>query len=174
MRLFQEFFSKIAVHTDTVYTLAQQSPETILTLRAIQPFEALYLARSRTRLNDAVQSAFSISSGGGGGLSSSGAQDAVTPTANEGLQLARAVVNELDAARFDPLLARAVAKNSARAVEAFVGRAEALVRLPILLPAQFSFADGVRRALPARSRGTTRRRRCWGRSRPLRSCTTPT
>ncbi|GAA6026653.1 hypothetical protein JCM8202_000464 [Rhodotorula sphaerocarpa] len=150
LRLFQEFFSKIAVHTDTVYTLAQQSPETILTLRAIQPFEALYLARSRTRLNDAVQSAFSISSGGGGGLSSSGAQDAVTPTANEGLQLARAVVNELDAARFDPLLARAVAKNSARAVEAFVGRAEALIARdysatsllgPVATPSQLHNAD---------------------------------
>lgn len=131
LRLFQEFFSKIAVHTDTVYTLAQQSPETILTLRAIQPFEALYLARSRNRLGDAVQSAFSLSSAGGGGMSTPGGGGGhgaeATPTANEGLTLARAIVNELDAARFDPLLAKAVAKGSARAVDAFVSRAESLV-----------------------------------------------
>ena len=41
--------------------------------------------------------------------------------------LARAIVNELDAARFDPLLAKAVAKGSARAIDAFVNKAEALV-----------------------------------------------
>lgn len=139
LRLFQEFFSKIAVHTDTVYTLAQQSPETILTLRAIQPFENLYLTRSRNRLNEAVMSAFSLAAtaassqlsqdGGaaGGAAGGGGAGAAAVPTASGGLMLARAVVNELDAARFDPLLAKAVAKGSARAIDAFVNKAEALV-----------------------------------------------
>ena len=114
LRLFQEFFSKIAVHTDTVYTLAQQSPETILTLRAIQPFENLYLTRSRNRLNEAVMSAFSLAAtaassqlsqdGGaaGGAAGGGGGGAAAVPTASGGLMLARAVVNELDAARFDP------------------------------------------------------------------------
>ena len=134
LRLFQEFFSKIAVHTDTVYTLAQQSPETILTLRAIQPFENLYLTRSRNRLSDAVQSAFSLAApasqsqdGGAAGGGGGGGGAAAVPTASGGLMLARAIVNELDAARFDPLLAKAVAKGSARAIDAFVNKAEALV-----------------------------------------------
>jgi hypothetical protein len=53
------------------------------------------------------------------------------PTANEGIATARAVVNELDAARFDPLLAKAVAKGASRAVETYISRAEGLVRLSV-------------------------------------------
>ncbi|GAA5977892.1 hypothetical protein JCM10908_005134 [Rhodotorula pacifica] len=150
LRLFQEFFSKIAVHTDTVYTLAQQSPETILTLRAIQPFESLYLTRSRNRLNEAVQSAFSLAGSQAGVAEGGGGGGGAVPTANGGLMLARAVVNELDAARFDPLLAKAVAKGSARAIDAFVSRAEALVARdhaatsllgPLATPSQLQNAD---------------------------------
>lgn len=131
LRLFQEFFARIAVHTDTVYTLAQQSPETILVLRAIQPFETLYLTRSTNRLTEAVASAFSISSSLTSSFSS---RPPAVPTANEGLTTARAIVNELDAARFDPLLAKAVAKGASRAVEAFIARAEALVSGTICQP----------------------------------------
>ncbi|GAA5903350.1 hypothetical protein JCM6882_008146 [Rhodosporidiobolus microsporus] len=124
LRLFQEFFSKIAVHTDTVYTLSQQSPETILVLRAIQPFETLYLTRSTNRLTEAVASAFNISSS----LASSfSARPPSVPTANEGISTARAIVNELDAARFDPLLVKAIAKGASRTVESFISRAEGLV-----------------------------------------------
>ncbi|KWU42843.1 hypothetical protein RHOSPDRAFT_7839, partial [Rhodotorula sp. JG-1b] len=157
LRLFQEFFSKIAVHTDTVYTLAQQSPETILTLRAIQPFENLYLTRSRNRLSDAVQSAFSLAApasqsqdGGAAGGGGGGGGAAAVPTASGGLMLARAIVNELDAARFDPLLAKAVAKGSARAIDAFVNKAEALIARdhaatsligPLATPSQLQNAD---------------------------------
>ncbi|GAA6033903.1 hypothetical protein JCM8097_000395 [Rhodosporidiobolus ruineniae] len=124
LRLFQEFFSKIAVHTDTVYTLTQQSPETILVLRAIQPFETLYLTRSTNRLTEAVSSAFNLSSS----LASSfSARPPSVPTANEGISTARAIVNELDAARFDPLLVKAVAKSASRAVESFLARADSLI-----------------------------------------------
>ncbi|KPV71638.1 uncharacterized protein RHOBADRAFT_19205 [Rhodotorula graminis WP1] len=124
LRLFQEFFSKIAVHTDTVYTLAQQSTETVLVLRAIQPFETLYLTRSTNRLTEAVTSAFSISSSLTPSFS---ARPPTVPTANEGLTTARSIVNELDAARFDPLLVKAVAKGASRAVDTFVSRSEGLI-----------------------------------------------
>ncbi|BGP09947.1 hypothetical protein JCM10049v2_005825 [Rhodotorula toruloides] len=147
LRLFQEFFSRIAVHTDTVYTLAQQSPETVLVLRAIQPFETLYLTRSTNRLTEAVSSAFSISSSLTSSFSS---RPPAMPTANEGLTTARAIVNELDAARFDPLLAKAIAKGASRAIEAFVARAEALIAHdhaatsllgPLATPSQHQNAD---------------------------------
>ncbi|KAG2072073.1 hypothetical protein BDR04DRAFT_1127838 [Suillus decipiens] len=65
LRLFHEFFAKIA-----------QSPEAIL---------ALYLSRSTTRLNEAVSQAFAGGS-------------------NEGVAIARAVMNGLDFAKLDPLL----------------------------------------------------------------------
>ena len=37
--------------------------------------------------------------------------------------------NELDSGKFDPLLVRSAARNVARAMELFVGRVDALVRL---------------------------------------------
>ena len=124
LRLLHEFFTKIAVHTDTVYTHQHQSPETVLVLRAIQPFEQLYLNRSTNRLADAVVSAFA----GPSSLSASfSGRSAAMPSASEGVATARAIVNELDAARFDPLLVKAVARGAARAVETYVAKAEGLV-----------------------------------------------
>ncbi|KAL8280428.1 hypothetical protein RQP46_007076 [Phenoliferia psychrophenolica] len=147
LRLFQEFFSTIAVHTDTIYTQTQQSPETVLVLRSIVAFETLYLTRSTTRLGDAVGSAFSLSSS----LSASFTSRAPSvPGPNEGLAAARAVVNELDAARFDPLLVKAVAKGAAQAVEMFVRKADQLIAHdhaatsilgPLATPSQHANAD---------------------------------
>ena len=93
------------------------SPETVILLRAIQPFELQYLSRSTSRLNEAVAAAFA-----GGSRS--------PPGASEGLTASRALSNELDSARFDPLLVKSVAKNVAKSVEMFVGRTEALVCFP--------------------------------------------
>lgn len=40
----------------------------------------------------------------------------------------RTVINELDSARFDPLLVRAVAKNAATSLESLATKADGLVR----------------------------------------------
>ncbi|KAG1776989.1 Golgi transport complex subunit 5-domain-containing protein [Suillus placidus] len=114
LRLFHEFFAKVAVHTDTVYTQSQQSPETVLVLRALSTFEALYLSRSTTRLNETVSQAFA-----GGSRA--------PPGTNEGVAIARAVMNELDSARFDPLLMLAVARNVGVALDGATMRAEGLI-----------------------------------------------
>ncbi|KAG8988666.1 hypothetical protein FRB90_002602, partial [Tulasnella sp. 427] len=114
LRLFHDFFSKIGVHTDTVYSQSYQSPETVLTLRAINNFESLYLSRSSNRLTETVGSAMS------GGVRA-------PPGMAEGVNIARTVVNELDSARFDPLLVRAAAKNAATALDLFCGRIDTLI-----------------------------------------------
>ncbi|KAG8921026.1 hypothetical protein FRC01_000475 [Tulasnella sp. 417] len=114
LRLFHDFFSKIGVHTDTVYSQSYQSPETVLTLRAISNFESLYLSRSSNRLTETVGSAMS------GGIR-------VPPGMAEGVTLGRTVVSELDSARFDPLLVKAVAKNAATALDLFLGRVDTLI-----------------------------------------------
>ncbi|KAG2079304.1 hypothetical protein BDR04DRAFT_1086528 [Suillus decipiens] len=116
LRLFHEFFAKIAVHTDTVYTQSQQSPETVLVLRSLSTFEALYLSRSTTRLNEAVSQAFA-----GGSRT--------PPGANEGVAIARAVMNELDSAKFDPLLMLAVARNVGAVLDGATMRADSLISL---------------------------------------------
>lgn len=116
LRLFHEFFAKIAVHTDTVYAQQQQSPETIVTLRSVSHFEGLYLSRVTARLNEAAASALANVSRGS------------PPGAADGVTLARAYANELDAARFDPLLVRAVARVVGNAVDSLSTRVEGLVQ----------------------------------------------
>ncbi|KAG8987965.1 hypothetical protein FRB94_007800 [Tulasnella sp. JGI-2019a] len=113
LRLFHDFFLKIGFHTDTIYSQSYQSPETVLVLRAITNFEALYLSRSSNRLTEAVGTAVA------GGARA-------PPGMAEGVAVARTVANELDSARFDPLLVKAVAKSVASALDIFLARVDAL------------------------------------------------
>jgi conserved oligomeric Golgi complex subunit 5 len=131
LRLFHEFFAKIAVHTDTVYTQSHQrcvsvrtcvtlilchySPETVLVLRALSNFESTYLTRSTTRLNETISQAFS-----------SGTR--APPGMNDGVNIARTITNELDSARFDPLLVKSVARNVVGCLDSMLGRVDGLVR----------------------------------------------
>jgi hypothetical protein len=90
------------------------SPETILILRAVSNFEKLYLARSSNKLNEAVGQAFT------GGARS-------PPGATEGINIARAIANEFDSAKFDPLLVVSVTKNAVSSLEMMLSRADSLV-----------------------------------------------
>ncbi|KAK0437510.1 Golgi transport complex subunit 5-domain-containing protein [Armillaria borealis] len=114
LRLFHEFFSKIAVHTDTTYIHTYQSPETVIVLRALSNFESLYLTRSSTKLNESVSQAFS------GGLRT-------PPGMQEGINIARTVANELDSARFDPLLVKSVAKSATASIDMILSRLDGSV-----------------------------------------------
>ncbi|KAH9940460.1 uncharacterized protein BXZ73DRAFT_98890 [Epithele typhae] len=114
LRLFHSFFTKIAVHTDTVYSQTQQSTETVLVLRALSNFESLYLSRSSNRLNEAVGQAFS-----GGSRS--------PPGMSEGVNIARAIANELDSAKFDPLLVQSVARYATTSLELLLKRLDGMI-----------------------------------------------
>ncbi|KAH9023597.1 Golgi transport complex subunit 5-domain-containing protein [Lactarius deliciosus] len=114
LRLFHEFFSKIAVHTDTVYTQARQSPETVLVLRALSTFEALYLSRVSNKMNEAVGQAFQ------GGART-------PPSSPEGTNVMRTIANELDTAKFDPLLVQSVARSAKSSLDMLLARADGMV-----------------------------------------------
>ncbi|KAL1410659.1 hypothetical protein Q8F55_004678 [Vanrija albida] len=119
LRLFHDFFAKIAVHTDTVYTREHQSPEAVLVLRSVSTFEASYLGRSTARMSDAVN----------GAMSQYNVSRATAPGAVEGVNIARTITNELDSARFDPLLVQTVARNAVKVLASLKTRAESsLVR----------------------------------------------
>lgn len=92
------------------------SPETILILRSVGTFEKLYLARTTNRINEAVNASFA-----GGPRQPPGATDGVT--------VGRIMVNELDAARIDPLLSWSVSRVVAKTMEYIVSRSETLVSL---------------------------------------------
>ncbi|KAF8750759.1 Golgi transport complex subunit 5 [Rhizoctonia solani] len=82
------------------------SPETVIVLRSVSAFEQLYLSRSTARMNETIATAVRQS----------------PPGAPEGLAISRTVVNELDSARFDPLLVKSVAKNVGGALELLIVR----------------------------------------------------
>ncbi|KAL5523935.1 hypothetical protein ACEPAG_8108 [Sanghuangporus baumii] len=114
LRLFHELFAKIAVETDTTYTQEKQSPETILILRALSVFEQAYLQRVANRLNETV--AQSVAGGA-----------RAPPGMGEGLSIARAAANELDTAKFDLLLVKAVAKNVQSSLNMLLSRLDSLI-----------------------------------------------
>lgn len=92
------------------------SPEAVLVLRSVSSFETLYLTRSTSRINDAVNSAINnyISS-----------KASLGP--GEGVNIARVITNELDSAKFDPLLVRTVARNGVKVLDALVSRLDGMV-----------------------------------------------
>jgi hypothetical protein len=83
-------------------------------LRSLSTFESLYLSRSSNKLNEAIGQAFA------GGTRT-------PPGVNDGINIARAVANELDSAKFDPLLVRATAKNAVHSLDMLVSRMDGLV-----------------------------------------------
>ncbi len=95
-------------------SLTPLSPETVLVLRALSTFEALYLSRTSNKMNESVGQAFQ------GGAHA-------PPSSTEGTNVARLIANELDAAKFDPLLVRSVARNAKASLDMLLGRADGLV-----------------------------------------------
>lgn len=94
--------------------LTSRSPETILVLRSISVFETSFLTRCSNRVNEVVGQVFS------GGIRN-------PPGIAEGTAIGRAVANELDAAKFDPLLSKAVAKGIVASLEQMISRWSNLV-----------------------------------------------
>jgi conserved oligomeric Golgi complex subunit 5 len=94
--------------------LTLSSPETVLVLRALSTFEALYLSRTSNKMNESVGQAFQ------GGARS-------PPSSPEGMNVARTIANELDAAKFDPLLVRSVARSAKSSLDMLLTRADGLI-----------------------------------------------
>jgi hypothetical protein len=49
------------------------------------------------------------------------------PGAGEGVAVARTVTNELDSARFDPLLVRTVARNAVKVLDHLISKVDGIV-----------------------------------------------
>ncbi|UZJ52190.1 hypothetical protein CBS101457_001510 [Exobasidium rhododendri] len=96
LRLFHEFFDKIAIYTEAVsYSTSLQSPETRQMLDALRHLEESYLLKSKARLDGYLASSFSPQR---------------TAGSQEGSTAAQMAWEELDRAQFDPILLRSVVK----------------------------------------------------------------
>lgn len=88
-----------------------------MVLRSLSVFETSFLTRCSNRANEAIGQVFS------GGIRN-------PPGMAEGIAIGRAVANELDAAKFDPLLSKAVAKGMVTSLEHMISRWSNLVSFP--------------------------------------------
>lgn len=111
LRIFQGFFGKIAVHTNTQYTNDYQSPETVLLLRSVAKYEGTYLSRASSRMSENINGVFSN-------------WPRQAPSESDGFHLARIMSNELDSARFDPLLIKSVANAVSKSLDEVVARVD--------------------------------------------------
>jgi hypothetical protein len=94
VRVFHDFFDKVAIYAETVsYTSSAQSPETLQMLAALSHLQEAYVSRSRSKLDGFLSSSFSSQRIAG---------------SKEGQLAARMVGEEIDRARFDPLLLKSV------------------------------------------------------------------
>jgi hypothetical protein len=96
------------------HLLSFSSPETVLVLRALSTFEALYLSRISNKMNEVVGQAFQ-----GGSRA--------PPSSPEGTNVARTIANELDTAKFDPLLVQSVARSAKSSLDMLLARTDGLV-----------------------------------------------
>lgn len=94
--------------------VSPRSPETIVILRSVATFEKMYLARTNNRINEAINTAYA-----GGSRQ--------PPGANDGVTIGRIMVNELDAARIDPLLSWSVARAVGQSIDYIVSKSSGLV-----------------------------------------------
>jgi hypothetical protein len=78
----------------------------------------MYLARTNNRINEAINTAYV-----GGSRQ--------PPGANDGVTIGRIMVNELDAARIDPLLSWSVARAVGQSIDYIVSRSNSLVSQPL-------------------------------------------
>lgn len=99
------------------------STEAVLVLRSVSIFETLYLSRSTTRMNEAVTSALQSY------LSARGNP----PGPSEGINISRVITNELDSAKFDPLLVRTVARNASKVLDGFLAKVDGMVRFTTVI-----------------------------------------
>lgn len=109
LRYFQDFFGKIGVYTDVQYSATQQSPETVVLLRALGGVERAFVDKATLRVAEGLGS---VVGGGRRGLGGEEEAEAVV----------RAISNALDGSRFDPLLSRAVVDRSTALVEQYTER----------------------------------------------------
>lgn len=85
-------------------------------MRAISKFETLYLARSASRITDVINASFNTN-------------NRTPPAAKEGEQVSRVIANEMDSARFDPLLSRSMARVVVKALDAVREKVESMVNI---------------------------------------------
>ncbi|RUS18936.1 Golgi transport complex subunit 5-domain-containing protein [Endogone sp. FLAS-F59071] len=93
------------------------SPEYVLMLRSINSFETAFLSRSLTRMYDPINAAFP----------SSGPLSRNPPSRNDVTNVVRTISSELDTAKFDAGLLRAVAKNVVKALSMYCMKCEGLI-----------------------------------------------
>ncbi|KAJ3284748.1 Conserved oligomeric Golgi complex subunit [Borealophlyctis nickersoniae] len=117
LRLFHDFFSRIAVVSGSVFNEETKSPESVHFLKSLAAFETAYLSRSLSRLLDPVNFAFPDKPLPGA---------RTTPSRDDVDKIVRTITTELDVVKFDASLLRSVSKNVGKALNMYAVKCESL------------------------------------------------
>ncbi|KAG2171368.1 hypothetical protein INT43_009029 [Umbelopsis isabellina] len=117
LRYLHTFFSRVAIHDGIPLSEYSQSPEYVIMLRTLSNLESGFLARSLNRMYEPINAAFP----------SYGGASRVPAGRTENLLVVRAISSELEMAKFDNTLIRAVAKNAVKAMNMYNVKCETLV-----------------------------------------------
>ncbi|KAI8813141.1 Golgi transport complex subunit 5-domain-containing protein [Cladochytrium replicatum] len=116
LRLFHDTLSRSSVLTGP----SEINSDGALLLRSIASFESVYHSKSLGRMLDSVNMAFPERLTGG----LSGRHN---PTRDDIDKILRTISSELDVAKFEGNLLRAIGKNAQRAINTFVAKCESLI-----------------------------------------------
>ncbi|KAJ3030527.1 Conserved oligomeric Golgi complex subunit, partial [Rhizophlyctis rosea] len=117
LRLFHDFFSRVAVISGSVFSRESHSPESTFLLKTLAPFEAAYLSKSLTRLMEFVNAAFPSKPVPG---------SVFVPQRDDVDKIARSISGELDLVKFDATLLVSVGKNVTKAIKLYAVKCESL------------------------------------------------
>ncbi|KAI9099496.1 Golgi transport complex subunit 5-domain-containing protein [Phlyctochytrium arcticum] len=118
LRLVHNVFARISVITGIDYSDETQRPESLWILRTLAPFETAYLSRSMSRLMELINAAFP---------DRPGPTQRPLPSRDDVDRIVRSLNSEMEIAKFDAHLLKAVSKNGQKAIKMFSAKCEQLV-----------------------------------------------
>ncbi|TPX61391.1 hypothetical protein SpCBS45565_g07276 [Spizellomyces sp. 'palustris'] len=117
LRLVHNVFTRLSVVSGIDYSDETQRPDSLLILRTLSPFEGAYLSRSLSRILEPVNTAFPERPGPG---------VRPVPSRDDVDKIIRALSSEMEVAKFDAHLLKAVSKNGNKAIRMYAVKCEQL------------------------------------------------
>ncbi|KAI8823667.1 Golgi transport complex subunit 5-domain-containing protein [Fimicolochytrium jonesii] len=115
LRLVHNVFTRLSVANGADFSSDGQIPDSILVLQSLSPLETSYLSRSLSRLLEPINAAFP---------DRIGLAIRMPPSRDDVDKVIRTLGSELEAAKFDPHLLQAVARNASKAIKMYWTKCE--------------------------------------------------
>jgi hypothetical protein len=116
LRSITDFYSRIALFNPEIFNDSNSGEETLPLIQSIKVFEAVYVSKSQTKLNDCVVKAFNERF-----------QGPVVPSRDDINRILNTISSEIDLSRFDEHLLEEIVKNIAKSLTVITIKCRQLV-----------------------------------------------